>query len=537
MNNIKNHFTLKLVFTFFLFGLTLLFVAFAIIFKLNEERINKDIKSRAELVYSIKKSLFDTYIEEIDHKLTAVIDSKIFNQYIANNNDVQKKAMAKELLLNITESSHHIMQLRYIDKDGMEIIRVDRSSYNKSPYLAPEQILQNKEHRYYFKKSMDIAEGKVWYSKIDLNMEYNEIEIPIKPVLRVAMPVFKDGLKEGVIILNIFMKEILQKIVSSSSFDVFLLDRDGYILVSSLKDLNWNKYIDIGSNNPDEFLKQKDNLYSYDIDFKNDEGLKMVLHHQHTALDDTISEHLSELIMALIGLLIISVPLSILFSRYPIKVQNELHKLNLHLEDRIQKAVMKSKEEEKLLLQQSKLAILGEMVSMIAHQWRQPLGSINSVVGSIKVKIALGNLDHDMLEQSMDKIEKIAIHLSSTIDTFRNFYKPQNKQTECLVNSLVENALVIINDCVNESDIKISKSLKSNSTLLIYENEIINVILNLCMNAREVLVDKDIKDKLIQINTYDEDGMSVIEVSDNGGGIEEDIIDKIFDPYFSTKDV
>lgn len=531
----RNTFTLKLILTFLLFGITLLLLTFFIIFKLDQERLNESIKRDAEFVYNLKKSLFDTYIEEMESKLVAVVNSKIFIDYI-NSESSDKKAIVQELFLNISQSSNVLMQLRYIDSDGMETIRVDKSTYNDKPYLVVKDKLQNKKDRYYFKESYKIRAGEVWYSKIDLNMEYKEIERPLKPVLRVATPVVQNGVKHGIVIINIFMEEILNKIVTNSVFDICVVDKDEYVLVSSISQLNWNRYIKNDSVFYREMFDSINAVEKFDLNFNNNEGLKLFVHYKGITLNELASSHITELLIALIGVLIISIPLSIIFSRYPSKIQNKLSKLNSKLEEKIQEAVQKHQAEEKIFLQQSKLATLGEMLSMISHQWRQPLASINTVVANIKIKSELDQLEKKELNNYLDNIETYVLHLSSIINTFKNFYKPQTEKKELYVNDLINNALVIVGDTISNSEIVLEKSFESKVKVYIYENELVNSILNILINAQEALLDSDIEDKHIFIKTYDSGKNTIIEISDNAGGIQAEVLEKIFDPYFSTKE-
>jgi len=210
-------------------------------------------------------------------------------------------------------------------------------------------------------------------------------------------------------------------------------------------------------------------------------------------------------------------------------------KLMETLENKIRKEVKKSREKDKQMIQQSRLAQMGEMISMIAHQWRQPLASISNLSNALNIKAQLNVLDNDLIIKYSNEIQQYTQHLSLTIDDFKNFFKPNKEKEKTSYNEIIESALSIIETSIINKNIKIIKNLSSESYFMTYKNEVKQVVLNLIKNAEDILLEKKIKEPIISITTKEEHGNYILEVSDNGGGISEDIIDKIFDPYFSTK--
>jgi diguanylate cyclase (GGDEF)-like protein/PAS domain S-box-containing protein len=160
--------------------------------------------------------------------LEALGKSKFFQEYI-------KKATNEKLLKNIflmySKSNPNFMQLRYIDKNGFERIRVDKDYYGSKSYLVSNNKLQNKSNRYYFKISKQKELGKVWFSAIDLNVEKGKVEIPYKPTMRVVLPVSKNNQFEGILIINLFMKDFLQKLTDAPLYDMILFDDLGNIII------------------------------------------------------------------------------------------------------------------------------------------------------------------------------------------------------------------------------------------------------------------------------------------------------------------
>ena len=143
----------------------------------------------------------------------------------------------------------------------------------------------------------------------------------------------------------------------------------------------------------------------------------------------------------------------------------------------------------------------------------------------------LSKLDKNVAIELSDKISSYAQHLSSTIDDFREFFKTNKEKRKISYTVLVQSVLGIIEESIENKNITLVKELNSDIIFYTYPNEIKQVILNLIKNAEDVLLEKEIKNPTITITTKD----NILSISDNGGGVSKDIIDKIFDPYFSTK--
>jgi len=217
------------------------------------------------------------------------------------------------------------------------------------------------------------------------------------------------------------------------------------------------------------------------------------------------------------------------------KVERELVNLNETLEKSIQEEVEHNRIKDQQLIQQSRLAQMGEMISMIAHQWRQPLAAISATSASIELKAGLNKLDNDTAQQKAHDISNFAQHLSRTIDDFRDFFKPTKKKIETSYDELVASVLKIIGVSIKNKDIELIQELNCHDRFITYPNELKQVILNLIKNAEDALLEKEIENPYIKISTYKENDRYILEVSDNAGGVKEGIMENIFDPYFSTK--
>lgn len=227
------------------------------------------------------------------------------------------------------------------------------------------------------------------------------------------------------------------------------------------------------------------------------------------------------------------------------ELRDKLLKLNSTLELKIAEAVNEMQQKDTYLLHKSRLAQMGEMVSMIAHQWKQPLNAISTLQISMIMALEFEEYnicdekEHERFLKFLDeKLKKIGLYtqnLSRIVSDFSDFYRPNKHQEEQTLTDPVQQAHWLIEDSLVSENIELRLKLTSHNKVMLFKNEFIQVILNIINNARDQFREKNIEDAQIVIKSYDRDDMAVLEISDNALGIDEDIIDRIFDPYFSTK--
>ncbi|WP_368029136.1 cache domain-containing protein [Arcobacter sp. s6] len=196
---------------------------------------------------------------------------------------------------------------------------------------------------------------------------------------------------------------------------------------------------------------------------------------------------------------------------------------------------IEKKQKDELLYQQSKMAAMGEMIGNIAHQWRQPLSTISTASTGTKLQKEMNCLSDEDLYSALTSINNSAQYLSKTIDDFRDFFNPSNnKVSEFDISDAISKTLNLVKAQFVAKDIEIIKNIEEYKINSI-ENELIQVLVNLLNNARDALDITENQRRLIFINTYSKDNTLYLEVQDNAKGIPEDIIDRIFEPYFTTK--
>lgn len=226
-------------------------------------------------------------------------------------------------------------------------------------------------------------------------------------------------------------------------------------------------------------------------------------------------------------------------------LKDKLLELNQTLESKIIDAVGEMQKKDTYLLHKSRLAQMGEMVSMIAHQWKQPLNAISTLQIAMIMAIELEeyNLSDKKEREAFlnflnDKLKKIGLYtqnLSHIISDFSDFYRPNKYQEDTTLNNPVLQGYWLLEDTLSSENIDLCLELGSTNRVMLFKNEFVQVVLNIVNNAKEQFKEKNINDAQILIKSYDRDDVAVMEISDNAGGIDESIIDKIFDPYFSTK--
>ena len=215
--------------------------------------------------------------------------------------------------------------------------------------------------------------------------------------------------------------------------------------------------------------------------------------------------------------------------------KDELDKLNLSLEIKIKDEVEKNKLFQEKLFKADKLASMGEMMSNIAHQWRQPLSMISTVATGTKIQKEFGTLKDEELINNMELINKNAQYLSETINDFRNFIKGDRKIKTYDLSSTINNFLHIVDSTVKKDNLTIILDLEENIKINGYPNELIQCLINIFNNSKDAMEEIKQENPLIFISTYAQNNTIIIAIKDNAGGIPENIISKIYDPYFTTK--
>jgi len=206
-----------------------------------------------------------------------------------------------------------------------------------------------------------------------------------------------------------------------------------------------------------------------------------------------------------------------------------------NLEFKIQEEINKRLEQEQILIQQSKLASMGEMIGNIAHQWRQPLAQISAIHMNMKVTYDFNKFTKEYMEMKIKEANKLTSYMSQTISDFQNFFKPQGEKEDFSIEKACKDAYFILESSLKYHGIDVRFHIIEDATIFGYKNEYSQVILNILSNAKDILLERKIQNPKIDIEIKNGNNYALVKIKDNANGVDSSIIDKIFEPYFTTR--
>lgn len=256
----------------------------------------------------------------------------------------------------------------------------------------------------------------------------------------------------------------------------------------------------------------------YIVISKNEKDIAYSIEKKKAIWQEKLNDELQENITFLLLISIVSIVFSLIFSKI----------LNILIRD----YETEIKESNEAMFSQSRLAQTGELISMISHQWRQPISKIASILANLRFEMMMGKtIDSKTLDKNFEEIEGYTEFLSETIDDFREFYKPKKDKELVYIEPLIEKSLGFLENSMVKKNINLIKSFDKDDKVLLYQNELMQVLINILQNAIEFSKNDD----FIKIETLVKSKEYIIKITDEAGGIEDKIIDKIFDAHFSTK--
>jgi len=249
---------------------------------------------------------------------------------------------------------------------------------------------------------------------------------------------------------------------------------------------------------------------------------------------------ISTLVIVFIGLIsfFMSKKITEVFGRYQENVKKKeilLEDINKNLELKVQIAIDEAQKKDRAMLHQSRLARMGTMLSMIAHQWRQPLSEVSGILMELETASKFKKADDTMIQESVKESNKVIQFMSYTIDDFRNFFKPDKQKVYFYIEDSCYEAISLIGASIKNYNITLNKKIKCNCEIYGYKREFAQVLLNLMSNAKDALIQKEIKKPTIDLEVDYIDGYSIVTIKDNAGGVNTEHMDLIFEPYFTTK--
>jgi len=318
----KKH-QISLFFFIFSVGCVVTFIILDLLFY--SYNIKQRLMDNAVEITNQKEKQFLKEINTTNNMLTAIKESSQFKEYMLYP-DIFKKNIADMFLL-LTKHDKNIMQLRYLDKNGIEKIRVDRINLKNKPILVQKEKLQDKSNRYYFKDSVNKKED-VWYSDLDLNIENGKVQIPYNPTLRIMLPIKTYNEFNGVLIINYHMQQILNDIVEIPSHDLMIMNDKGYSLIHFDKNKSWSYYQNPKRTVKDDFPEyfeqiiasidyfQNNDLVAKKINLDLPQKLFFIIKINTTYLNDLKKDRYLHYLLLSVIILTLSLIMSTVFSKY-----------------------------------------------------------------------------------------------------------------------------------------------------------------------------------------------------------------------------
>jgi len=218
------------------------------------------------------------------------------------------------------------------------------------------------------------------------------------------------------------------------------------------------------------------------------------------------------------------------------ETEERLRVINESLAELIEEQIAESRQKDAIMAHQNRLATMGEMIANIAHQWKQPLNAVGLMIQELKMACSLGADDKGFIEGIIEDCMCQIKYMSDTIEDFRNFFLPEQKKSFFDIGDAVSKAVSFLGGSFKRSDIQVVVEKSDSVTACGYENEFLQVILNILSNSKDAIIENRIEKPYIKISIKNDDEYVVITIEDNGGGISNNIIGRIFEPYFTTKE-
>jgi len=544
----KNFYRIITITTFIIISVLSFSMTTNYIIKKEKELLDKKYKNFAQNI----KGKVDSLVAKKKNATLALTIT------LANNTDVldildgkakDDPKLHKLSLLLRKETAFKNVWFQVVDKDGysryrswskkindrVADVRADLRKMLKKPEIR--STISVGKYDITFKAMVPVYKNNKFYGVIESITHFNSISRGLRKT---------DNLEPIIVVENKYTNQLRKNAFTN----IFL--HDHYIanlsvdkaLMTYLEKRDINKYLQI----KDYIIDNNNVVVNAPISF---DGVKLANFLVFKNLDDIDTTYIEEykqntflylgLFIILLGLVLYIISYY-LYSKEVKKLyteltnnQQKLKDLNASLKQTVDEEVSKNDEKNKIMFQQSKKAAMGEMIGNIAHQWRQPLSVITTAATGLKLKREIGILSDNEHDESLDMIVNSANYLSSTIDDFRNFFSPNKDKNLFNSKEFIDKVFKLVSSDYKNKDIEVITNIEE-LEVETYENELLQVMINILNNARdELLKTEDLDARFIFICLRKMDNNIEIKIKDSAGGIDEQLIDRIFEPYFTTK--
>lgn len=506
----------KFIILFVLFGTIVVTTSSIISFTGIKKNMVTDFNENVKNIASLKQNLFVKTINTKAHLIETLPKDKKILSFFKNHS---QREYILHLSKTLLKADNDLYDISFFNSLGevLETISSEREKTNQSS--VAKSIFESSENLQF--SSLEFHQGKYLFP-IYKKIYYNKKLI-------------------GFIKARINLGGIFSLFEKTSVANLFMINQDGHFFI-----YNDNPNVDKMLHIEDEFPEDAEdllfadvyvgsNLYAQKIVMANGAEYRIVLK-LNTELITQKQEKVFYLnLLLVLGVIIVSIPIAYVFSIIPDKLNRQLEDLNTSLEQRVLKEVQANREKDQIMFQQSKNAAMGEMISMITHQWRQPLSSIGALASQVKLMSDLNQLEKSKIKELMSKIMDSTKYLSYTIEDFKNFFKPNKQKERISMSAIIDEVLKFSDHAISINSIGIIREEERSIEATIVKNEAIQVVMNLVKNAIDQLRNID-GNRVITTRVYKNDKKISIEIEDNGGGIPKESLENIFNEYYSTKE-
>ena len=532
--------------------------------KENKELVQKDVQNLSDFIVKTQETTEEKLKASIKERVNEAnnIAMRIYNENKDNKTKDEIIKMIKDAIVDIRFNEGRGYIFIYTFDYECILLPVNRvnegqSVYNfqdsNGMYLGREIVnsLKDKDEAFlswYYPKPNELNSS---YKKIGFNIHFKPYDWFIGTGEYFVD--FENGVKKDVL-------EYISKFKTNKNDYFFILDYDNkeglfkrvdgteehtFVELTKPEDKNLFNNIVKAAKNNQEFISynykydESNNLLTKTSYIKDLPNWKWVIAKgfYHSYVYDIIKNKTDELNSKfekkIVTILYIATVLTILLLIISIYISKILEKKFTNYKRDIDNYIDKNNKQQHILSQQAKMAAMGEMLGNIAHQWRQPLSVITTVATGMKLQKEFNSLDDETFETSINNITNSALYLSDTIEDFRNFFRTDKEETLFNIENIFEKVFKLTDAQFKNHEIIFIKNI-NDFQLFGFENEFIQALINILNNAKDALESID-NPRLIFISTYKENDKAIIKITDNAGGIDEEIIDKICEPYFTTK--
>jgi len=338
------NFRKKFLTYFILFGLFIILFNASINFVLQYKLSQDNVTQKAQEISYIK---LDTILRPTLARMDAIVESlhesQTVKSYAYDDTKTDKSGVIK-CFYAVAAANPQIMQLRFLDANGFEKVRIDREDENSKPFILQDSQLQDKSDREYFQTIAAMDSEEIWRSQLDLNIEHGKVQIPHRPTLRIAMPFLQNGTFKGTVIVNVLVAQLLESVTTSSAFEHYIIDKEGFYLVHPNDTYSWNRFTNVSRTLADDFSKEQisaftrakafKNLYVYPLEsyLQNNQDLLYVMQTKSDYASQIVYAHLFASLVVIAASFVLSIVVAFYVAKQPAKIQKELYLTNQMLQ-------------------------------------------------------------------------------------------------------------------------------------------------------------------------------------------------------------